>query len=266
MKLPMYIVDAFSSSADPFSGNPAAVCILSENRSSAWMQQVAAEMNLSETAFLQRRDGDSWNLRWFTPRCEVDLCGHATLAAAHVIWRELGNSRWDLLFHTRSGLLTASKAEAMISLDLPADPPQKLDVVPEALTRLLGQTPCWVGQGRHFLLAVVEDARLVRNLQPDMSLVASLPALGLIVTAPGDEPGLDMVSRFFAPRMGVPEDPVTGAAHCVLAVYWSTRLGKNRLQAFQASQRTGRLGLEITGDRVYLLGRTRTQLAGEFRG
>jgi PhzF family phenazine biosynthesis protein len=265
MKFPMYIVDAFSSSEDPFSGNPAAVCVLSEARPSWWMQQVAAEMNLSETAFLQRRDNDSWDLRWFTPRCEVDLCGHATLAAAHVLWRELGDKRWDLNFHTRSGLLVASRAEELISLDLPADPPTALENIPDALIAAIGQPPVWVGMSRNFLLAVVDDARWVRELQPDMSLVESLPASGLIISAPGDEPGLDMVSRFFAPRIGVPEDPVTGAAHCVLAVYWSRRLGKNRLQAFQASKRTGQLGLEITGDRVYLLGRARTHLAGEFR-
>lgn len=266
MGFPLYIVDAFSSAADSFSGNPAAVCILPENRPSAWMQQVAAEMNLSETAFLQYRGLDGWNLRWFTPVKEVDLCGHATLAAAHVIWRELGDSRRDLVFHTRSGRLTASRAEEIITLDLPADPPAALAYVPEALEQLLGQAPVWVGQGRDFLLAVVDDARVVRELQPDMALVASLPTEGLIVTALGDQPGLDMVSRFFAPRIGIPEDPATGAAHCVLAVYWSNRLGKSRLQAFQASARTGTFGLEISGDRVYLLGRAKTHLSGEFRG
>lgn len=266
MGLPLYIVDAFSSSADPFSGNPAAVCILQEDKSVAWMQQVATEMNLSETAFLHYRGLDGWSLRWFTPQKEVDLCGHATLAAAHVIWRELGDTRWDLTFHTRSGRLTASRAEDTITLDLPADPPTPVNDIPGALLQLLGRAPVWVGQGRDFLLAVVDDAQQVRELQPDMALVTALPSQGLIITAPGDEAGLDMVSRFFAPRLGVPEDPATGAAHCVLAVYWSNRLGKNRLQAFQASARTGSFGLELAGERVYLLGRARTHLAGEFRG
>lgn len=261
---PFYLVDAFVGG--PFTGNPAGVCVVDEEKSAGWMQAVAAEINQAETAFLTRRASDGWNLRWFTPSVEVNLCGHATLAAAHALWQHAGECAGALEFHTRSGLLKASRDGERIRLDFPADPPTEVAQIPEALTSFLGEEPQWYGAGKDDVVAVLASADHVRNLRPNDALVAAFTRRGLIVTAPGDEPGLDMVSRFFAPNAGIPEDSVTGAAHCLLAVYWGQRLGKTRLEALQASQRTGRLALELADDRVYLSGKTRTALIGKFYG
>lgn len=259
-----YLVDAFVDG--PFTGNPAGVCIVDEEKSASWMQAVATEINQAETAFLSKRASGGWNLRWFTPSVEVNLCGHATLASAHALWQHAGEDTAVLEFHTRSGLLKASREGERILLDFPADPPTPLAQVPQALISFLGVPPQWYGAGKDDVVAVLASADQVRNLKRNDALVASFTQRGLIVTAPGDQPGLDMVSRFFAPNAGIPEDPVTGAAHCLLAVYWGQRLGKTRLEALQASKRTGRLTLEWADDRVYLSGKTRTTLIGEFLG
>jgi len=286
MGQPLYLIDAFVNdafadehSADKtFTGNPAGVCLLTEEKSPHWMQQVAAEINQAETAFLRKRPDGDWDLRWFTPAVEVNLCGHATLASAHALWQHVGESNPTLAFHTHSGVLKARRvgtgAEAGICLDFPDDPPTAIDAVPAALVTLLGGQPRWFGEGRDDVIAVVDSADQVRQLRPDNELIASFTRRGLIVTAPGDTDSLDMVSRFFAPNAGIPEDAVTGSAHCLLAAYWGERLGKTHLRALQASARTGLLTLdwacESDGNggqkagRVYLTGATRTRLTGEF--
>lgn len=278
MGLAVHQVDAFTDR--PFAGNPAAVCVLDVAREAGWMQAVAAEMNLSETAFLvPRGEGDAggegredavgFDLRWFTPTTEVDLCGHATLAAAHRLW-ESGELAADeeARFHTRSGLLTARRgAGGWIEMDFPALPPRRLDPPPELLGEALGVPARWVGASREDLLALVADAATVRSLAPDVALVARLPARGLIVTAAA-EPGADhdFVSRFFAPAVGVPEDPVTGSAHCCLGPFWSERLGKEEVVGHQASARGGTVRVRPRGERVILAGQAVTVLVGELVG
>jgi predicted PhzF superfamily epimerase YddE/YHI9 len=254
----IYQVDAFASEA--FRGNPAAVCLVDAVRSDRWMQSVAAEMNLAETAFVERR-GAELGLRWFTPTVEVDLCGHATLASAHVLW-EVGDNRPRLAFHTRSGVLSAERAEGGIRLDFPADPVAPVDP-PPPLVEALGAQPVAVGRGRSFYLAELEDAATVRALTPDIALVGTLDASGVIVTAPGDGQS-DFVSRFFAPAFGIDEDPVTGAAHCCLGPYWQARVGRTRMVGYQASARGGFVGVEVQGARVLLSGQAVTVLRGEL--
>jgi len=264
MEYPFYLIDAFVADTDPpnqFSGNPAGVCLLPETKSADWMQAVAAEINQAETAFLVPQAPGVWQLRWFTPKVEVSLCGHATLAAAQAIWQHQSDAASTLAFDTLSGRLTASREGELIHLDFPADKPLAAEV-PAALQQGLGYPPVWYGKGRDDELLVLGSARAVREFQADDALIASFTRRGLIVTAPGDQPEVDMVSRFFAPKAGISEDSVTGAAHCVLAVYWGERLGKTRLRAFQASARTGLLDLEWRGERVRLGGRAKTQLAG----
>lgn len=264
MPVPMYLIDAFVDK--PFSGNPAGVCLLDAEQPASWMQQVALEMNQAETAFVWPEPDGSYQLRWFTPQVEVNLCGHATLAAAHALYRELGVSTALLKFHTRSGLLTAALVGDEIQLDFPADQPRGREH-PEALRALLGGDPVWFGGGRDDVLVAVKTAAEVENFIPDYSVIASLTGRGFILTAPGDAgSGVDMVSRFFAPGIGVPEDPVTGSAHCLLAVYWGYLLGKNRMRARQASPRGGLLTMELKGSRVLLSGRASTMLKGEFHG
>lgn len=255
MTVLLYLVDAFADR--PFVGNPAAVCLLDTTRDTAWMQAVAVELNLSETAFLQPRTDGDWDLRWFTPAVEVDLCGHATLASAHVLWRERHDSAPRLRFHSRSGLLTAELDQQDIGLELLADPPQEWDA-PPALAAALGVVPAWTGRCRTGYLAVLADAGQVRELAPDLSAVAGLDTDGVIVTAANDQPEYDFISRFFAPRLGIAEDPVTGAAHCALAPFWSERLGRTR----QASRRGGQVGVELLGNRVRLSGQAVTIHSG----
>lgn len=264
MGQPLYLVDAFVDGL--FTGNPAGVCLLREERSTNWMQKVAEEMNQAETAFLLKQAPAVWSLRWFTPTTEVSLCGHATLAAAHALWHEAGERAPELKFRTRSGVLEAVRQGGSIRLDFPADSPTLIRKVPEALVKLLGGQPNWFGRGRDDHIVVLETAEQVRNFQADDALISSFTERGLIVTAPADKPGLDIVSRFFAPQVGISEDSVTGSAHCLLSVFWSQRLGKARLQAFQASARTGLLTIEWAGERVYLTGKAHTMLTGEFHG
>lgn len=261
MGLPLFQVDAFT--AQPFAGNPAAICILNEPGDAAWMQQVAREMNLSETAFLYRQD-DGYSLRWFTPAVEVALCGHATLASAHVLW-EQGYLPADAQarFHTQSGLLTAVQDGDWIEMDFPAKPEQPAESIP-GLEEALGITPLYIGMSQFDCLVEVESEASVRELQPDLARLAAIPARGIIVTSRASTPGYDFVSRFFAPSVGVPEDPVTGSAHCVLSPFWSKRLGRARLIGYQASPRGGVVRVQLDGERVRLGGQAVTVLHGEL--
>lgn len=256
-------VDAFTDKL--FGGNPAAVCWLEQEADPVWMQSVAAEMNLSETAYVRRLD-EGLELRWFTPTVEVDLCGHATLATAHALWDGKVLSRDEpLRFHTRSGLLTCVANGEFIELDFPSTPPTSCEA-PLALLDGLGATPSYVGRSRFDCLAVFDSAEAVRQLRPDFRLLEQVEARGVIITAPADTPQFDFVSRFFAPNVGVDEDPVCGSAHCCLAPYWAERLGKTKLMANQVSQRGGVLKLEARGDRVTLGGQAVTVWRGELLG
>lgn len=262
-------VDAFADR--PFVGNPAAVCVLGEARDAGWMQAVAREMNLSETAFVWPEPGKGagvYGLRWFTPGVEVDLCGHATLAGAHVLWTEghLAPGA-PALFETRSGRLSATREGDWITLDFPAtpvDPGRPGDA--EALGRILGVPVSFSAYNRFDLLAEVESEGVLRGLRPDLASLSKAPVRGLIVTSRAETPGYDFVSRFFAPAVGVDEDPVTGSAHCCLGPYWSARLGKTELTAYQASARGGVVRVGVLGDRVRLGGRAVTVLRGELVG
>jgi PhzF family phenazine biosynthesis protein len=258
----IYQVDAFSR--EPFRGNPAAVCLLDAPRPDVWLQAVAAEMNLAETAFVERAASGppgGFGLRWFTPAVEVDLCGHATLATAHILW-ECGEVAPTLEFLTRSGLLTATRTGDGIQLDFPADPPRGIPA-PPGLAAALGADPVAVGRGRSFYLAELADAATVRSLAPAIAAIAALDAGRVIVTAVGDADA-DFVSRIFAPNFGIDEDPVTGAAHCCLGPYWQARLGRDRLVGYQASARGGFVGVAVQGDRVLLEGQAVTVFRGEL--
>jgi PhzF family phenazine biosynthesis protein len=250
-----WICDAFA--AQPFSGNPAAVVPLEAAPPAAWMQAVAGEFNLSETAFCWPEEG-VWRLRWFTPLCEVDLCGHATLASAAVLWHNGRSSADSIVFSTRSGLLTAQRLEGAglrIRLDFPAAPCSPLREASESITEALGARVCWLGANASDWLVELDDAETVAGLAPDFARLAELPPRGVAVTARGKPAwGCDVVSRFFAPRVGIDEDPVTGSAHCALAPYWSQRLGRKRLRCRQLSPRGGELEAEVAGDRVLLSG------------
>lgn len=263
-------VDAFTDR--PFGGNPAAVCVLKAPRDEAWMQAVAREMNLSETAFLHPEPADpgAYRLRWFTPDVEVDLCGHATLATAHALWTEghLPESA-RARFHTRSGVLTADLNDGWIELDFPATPPTAPPppaVTAEALAAAVGAPAEFVGFSRFDGFVVLGSEAAVRGVTPDFARLGALPLRGAIVTARSDMPGFDFVSRFFAPGVGIDEDPVCGSAHCCLGPYWGDRLGKMDLLAYQASPRGGVLRVGLRGDRVRLAGRAVTVLRGELVG
>jgi PhzF family phenazine biosynthesis protein len=256
-------VDAFTDR--PFAGNPAAVCVLPAPRDESWMQDVAREMNLSETAFLHR-EADLYRLRWFTPAVEVELCGHATLASAHVLWEE-GHLPPDATarFQTRSGLLTARRDGAWIELDFPATPvgaPSR--EAADQLERALGVPVRLAAPSRFDCLAEVESEQTLRALSPDIGRLKALPVRGVIVTSRASTPGFDFVSRFFAPRVGIDEDPVCGSAHCCLGPYWAERLGKNELVAYQASPRGGVVRVRVRGERIGLGGRAVTVLRGEL--
>jgi PhzF family phenazine biosynthesis protein len=268
MSVPLFVVDAFA--AAPFGGNPAAVVLAADARPDAWLAAVAAEMNLSETAFPRPRPDGGWDLRWFTPTVEVDLCGHATLATAHVLW-ETGRARPDepLGFRTRSGLLAAvRRADGWIELDLPSDPVRPVEA-PRGLEEALAARPLFVGSGAANLLVELESAAAVRSLGPDQGWLTTAIPDGLIVTARADASGADaqgaaIVSRYFCPVAGIPEDPVTGSAHCALGPYWAPRLG-HAFRAFQASARGGLLDVAVRGDRVAVAGAAVTVIAGELR-
>lgn len=255
-------VDAFTDR--PFAGNPAAVCVLPGPADERWMQDVAREMNLSETAFLHP-EPDGWRLRWFTPQVEVALCGHATLASAHVLWEDGRLPATDQArFHTQSGLLTARCAGAWIELDFPAKPPVACEA-PADLARALGVAASgFVGSNDMDFLVEVDSAETVRRLRPDFTLLRGVPARGVIVTARADRPEYDFVSRFFAPAVGVDEDPVTGSAHCCLGPFWAGRLGKPALTGHQASARGGVVRVRHAGARVLLGGQAVTVLTGEL--
>lgn len=251
-QIPLYQVDAFTNRA--FAGNPAAVCPLGAWLPDDVMQAIAAEINLSETAFFVP-SGDGYALRWFTPTTEVDLCGHATLASAFVLMTELSPVRTQVVFSTKSGPLTVAKIGEKLIMDFPSRPPVAVVAPAAALAAALGRTPAAVWEARS-LVAVFDDAEAVRGLRPDFQQIAALDTYGVIATAPGTgaDADADFVSRFFAPRQGVPEDPVTGSAHCTLTPYWSARLGRNRLHARQVSARGGEIDCELRGDRVSLVG------------
>ncbi len=256
------VVDAFTDRA--FAGNPAAVCVLDGEREPEWMQQVALEMNHSETAFLLHRP-EGWSLRWFTPTTEVDLCGHATLASAHVLWEEgLAPADAPLPFHTRSGLLTAKRRGEWITMDFPATPDEPA-TEPEGLARSLGVPIRYVGTTRFDTLIEIEDEASLRMLRPYLRRMEEMSRRGFIVTAvaaPGA--GYDFASRFFAPGSGVDEDPVTGSAHCALGPYWAERMGKTELVGYQCSPRGGTVRVEVRGDRVILAGQAVTTMRGEL--
>ncbi|MBI4272022.1 MAG: PhzF family phenazine biosynthesis protein [Candidatus Rokubacteria bacterium] len=254
-------VDAFTNR--PFAGNPAAVCVLPAPRDASWMRDVAREMNLAETAFLEAR-ADGFGLRWFTPTVEVDLCGHATLAAAHVLWEE-GHLPPGVAarFHTRSGLLTAERLGEWIELDFPATPEQPAPS-PAGLAEALGAEPRHVGRTRFDYFVELDSEATVRALRPDQGALAALPTRGVIVTSRAAGDGFDFVSRFFAPASGIPEDPVTGSAHCALGPFWGVRLGKAEMLAYQASARGGVVRVRLAGDRVKLGGQAVTVLRGEL--
>ena len=259
----LYQVDAFTST--PFTGNPAAVCLLDAPAEPDWMQRVAREMNLSETAFIVARpQSGHYGLRWFTPATEVDLCGHATLASAHLLW-EQGHAAPEraLVFHTLSGPLGARRrTDGQVVLDFPAEPPQPIEP-PRVLLEALGVRPEEAGRNRMDLIVRLADAEAVRSLQPDLNRLAQVEVRGVIVTAASDD-DVDFVSRFFAPRAGVLEDPVTGSAHCCLGPFWHERLGKADLLGYQASVRGGHVGVHVRGDRVDLCGHAVTVLRAEL--
>jgi PhzF family phenazine biosynthesis protein len=252
-------VDAFTDT--PFRGNPAAVCLLPAPRDESWMQAVAREMNLAETAFLVPQN-DGFDLRWFTPTIEVALCGHATLASAHVLWEDahLAQGR-QARFHTKSGLLTADRAAGGNELDFPAKRAEPAPA-PPGLVDALGVEPAYVGRNQFDYLVEVKSEELVRTLAPDHTVLAKLPVRGVIVTSRAATRDFDFVSRFFAPGSGIPEDPVTGSAHCALGPYWSERLGKTNFVAYQASARGGVVRVRVVGDRVKLGGQAVTVLRG----
>jgi len=255
VKIPYHHVDAFAG--EPFAGNPAGVCLLEDWLPEAVMLKIAAENRHSETAFVVARAG-SYHLRWFTPVKEVQLCGHATLASAFVLFERLGHPGSSLAFETASGTLAVDRQGPLFVLDLPARPASPCKDS-ETLTRALGRTSLETRRARAFLAVLASEAE-VRELQPDLQAVAELDAAGLIVTAPGDR--VDFVSRYFAPRLGVPEDPVTGSSHCALVPYWAERLGRVRLEARQLSARGGELHCELCGERVRLGGRAVGYLSG----
>ncbi|MEQ1573975.1 MAG: PhzF family phenazine biosynthesis protein [Vicinamibacterales bacterium] len=257
MKLPIYQIDAFSSRV--FGGNPAAVVTLDRWLPDETLQAIAAENNLSETAFVLLQ-GETVPLRWFTPTVEVDLCGHATLAAGHVLFAYHYPSHERLRFNTRSGVVAVSRDGDLLSLDFPARPATATDVS-DALVEALGAKPREAYRARD-ILAVFETEGAIRDLRPNFERIAALDTFGVIVSAPGTE--VDFVSRFFGPRAGIPEDPATGSAHCTLVPYWAARLGKRKLSARQLSRRVGELHCELRGDRVAIAGRAVEYLRGEI--
>lgn len=276
MRLPLFWIDAFA--ARPFAGNPAGVVPLERWLPTEIMQQIAFENRFSETAFFVPADPSDpkqprYHLRWFTPAVEVDLCGHATLATGHVVLRELGSAAEHVTFESRSGPLVVARRGEQLELDFPATParPENDPALRVTLASALGVEPSWLGRSRSDVLVVLSDASLVRSLAPNLTALAAADARGVIVTAPGDG-SCDFVSRFFAPRVGVPEDPVTGSAHCALAPYWAERLGRSRLHARQLSPRGGELWCEVVAPqpgqphsgRVKIAGYATRYLRGEI--
>jgi PhzF family phenazine biosynthesis protein len=260
MVLPLFHVDAFTDR--PFAGNPAAVCLLPSWKTDSWLQAVAREMNLSETAFLVTQP-DHFDLRWFTPKIEVDLCGHATLASAHVLWQQ-GQAIGDVIrFSTRSGILKAIRHGDEIELDFPLKPEETADA-PSGLLEALGVSAKYVGKNQFDYLVEVESEAALRALAPDFKRLAAVSVRGIIVTSTSADPRFDFMSRFFAPGAGIDEDPVTGSAHCCLGDFWSKRLDKKEFVAFQASTRGGVVKVRVTKDRAFLGGTAVTVAKGEL--
>ena len=261
MPLKLYQIDAFTS--EPFAGNPAGVVFLDAPRPDHWMQAVASEMNLSETAFLLR-EGEGWRLRWFTPAVEVELCGHATLASAQALFEEAFLARGERArFETRSGSLSAVHRGERIELDFPQRP-ERPAKAPEGLVEALGERPLYLGCSAEDYLALYSDDQVVRALRPDFTRLSSLTPRGVMVTARSSDQRYDFVSRFFAPAVGINEDPVTGSAHCTLAPFWASRLGRSELTGFQASARGGVVHVRLAGDRVILGGAASTVFKGDL--
>ena len=261
----LFQIDAFADA--PFTGNPAAVCLLDgRDVNDEWMQHVAAEMNLSETAFVWRHgDSGEWSLRWFTPTLEVALCGHATLATAHALLEEgLLEAGGTARFHTKGGILDATQTDDGIELDFPAKIAVPADP-PAELIEGLGTHPMRVSLNEFDYLVEMASEEDIRSLTPDLGMLRRIPVRGVIVTSRAAMPGFDFVSRYFAPAYGVDEDPVTGSAHCALAPYWAPRLGKTELMAYQASPRGGVVRVTVAGDRVRLAGRAVTVFRGDLR-
>ena len=262
----LYQVDAFTNR--PFKGNPAAVCLLSAPRDDAWMQALALENNLSETAFLLKEAGGEYRLRWFTPTVEIELCGHATLATAHVMFETGLLAKGETArFNTLSGVLTVTREQGRLVMDFPADPPHAIEPpagLGEALGLPPGQALRWVGQGRMGWLVELDRAEQIKSLAPDAIRLRALGVSILTATARGDGAPYHMVSRVFGPGVGIEEDPVTGGAHCILGPYWAERLGRTDMMALQASARGGEMGVALRGNRVLLSGEAVTVMRMEL--
>lgn len=265
-EIPIWQVDAFANR--PFTGNPAAVCVLKQFPSDTWMQNVAAEMNLSETAFVVPRGvTNTFDLRWFTPATEVDLCGHATLATAHVLFEQnLVGANEAIRFQTRSGELVCARSDTMITLDFPATPANEgvSAELSNELLKSLAVKNATVLQTAFDLVVVCDDEKTVKNLSPDFNSLSDIDTRGVMVTAPSKQHGVDFVSRFFAPRCGINEDPVTGSAHCCLSPYWAEKLGKTSLVGYQGSSRGGLVRCDVDGHRVKLAGKAITVMEGKL--
>lgn len=257
----IYQVDAFTDKL--FAGNPAGVCILEEEKDDEWLQKLAREMNLSETGFLLKED-DGYNLRWFTPTDEVDLCGHGTLSSAHILWEDgyLSEDE-EAHFHTRSGLLTATYNDGWIELNFPAELAEETNT-PDKLIEALEVDPIYVGKNRFDYIIEVESEETIRELEPDFKLLTEVDSRGVIVTARSESDDYDFISRFFAPNIGINEDPVTGSTHCCLGPYWQDKLGKSELLGYQASKRGGAVKVRVVKERVYLAGRVVTVFSGQL--
>ena len=257
----LFYVDAFTD--QPFSGNPAAVCVLEKPLDEKRMQQIASEVNLSETAFILAKN-DGYNLRWFTPAVEIDLCGHATLASAHILWEQKHLSQdQSVVFHTKSGILICKKSGEFIVMDFPIESAVECSP-PEGLAKALKVKPIYVGKNRMDYLVEVESEEIVRNLEPDLMKLSKIPCRGFMVTARSKNPKYDFVSRVFGPAVGISEDPVTGSAHCCLGPYWKDKLGKNPLNAYQASKRGGEMKVDVQENRVLLQGKAVTVMKAEL--
>ncbi len=258
MNIPIYQLDAFSE--NPFGGNPAAVCILDSWLDDEIMQKIGQENNLSETAFIVRKSKGEYEIRWFTPSTEINLCGHATLASAYVVFHYYDEDIESVSFDSKSGILKVEKKDDMLILDFPSTPPKDADI-PLVLIKALGVIPEAAYSSRD-LMVLVKDEETVHSLNPDFNLLKELDYLGIIVTSKGDHS--DFVSRFFAPNVGINEDPVTGSAHTTLIPYWADKLGKDKLHAFQVSSRKGELWCELMGDRVKIAGKVCLIIKGEL--
>jgi PhzF family phenazine biosynthesis protein len=257
----IYIVDAFTNNA--FSGNPAAVCLLDYPKTDDWMQRVSNELNLSETAFLFR-EGEHFNLRWFTPKSEVDLCGHATLASAHVLWFEQNLDNEELIFSTKSGMLTVKKNEGWIHMNFPLEIAVESKPPVELIDGIGITNFSFIGRNRFDFILEVESQSVIENLSPNFDVLKRIDSRGIIVTSKSNDPEYDFVSRCFFPRLGVDEDPVTGSAHCLLGPYWMEKLQKNTFKAIQLSSRRGVLQLEVLDKRIIISGQAVTTMIGEL--